>query len=607
MKLSPNFQDLHTTIRRLIVAFVFACSPVALASAQQTDVWNSVSNYKGWPVKKLTVAGVDKDTAKDLHRGLQLSAKDALLYQNRLREDIDRVLLFLARHGHPYSSVIPSVDPDPAKRTIRLTLEIDRGPPVVVRSYELVAVPENYRQSIESKLGVEPGAVFADEQIQEDIESVVEGLKKEGHARAIAAATVDWFDSTHVDTRIVAIPGPVCFFREVTVEGVSDDLTELAYTLTDIERGERYHPRIMSDARDFLSRAGLFRQIRLKLEDAAPDSLDVRVELQERKQWSGEIAGGYWSDEQFSGRVRVQQRNLFRRGRGTSIEVIYSTFRRWGEWSVWWPALFGSRKSLGTFRAGINNEREDSYEMNAPGLGVSYGYSFTRRLSTMINYTVERAEYTIKTTEKDFFEDPEGIVGYFEFRLSRDGTDDRISPTKGTFSWLRFQWGPQGGVSQANWVLAEANATWMLRLKSTVFAVNARGGWGKPLEPAYSLLPDKRFYAGGSTAHRGFQRRQLGPKDENGLPLGGEVMATGFFEYRFPVVWKFDGAVFLDWGQVWRLRDDVGLGNIEIAVGPALRIMTPVGPLRFDWGIRLTDYDETVSKSAFHFAIGYPM
>ena len=144
-------------------------------------------------------------------------------------------------------------------------------------------------------------------------------------------------------------------------------------------------------------------------------------------------------------------------------------------------------------------------------------------------------------------------------------------------------------------------------MKSTVLAFNAHLGWAIPIEPSTVLLPDRRFYGGGPVSHRGFYRRKLGPKDSNGVQLGGEVMAIGFLEYRFPLVWKFNGAVFLDAGQVWGTSEDVNADNIEFAVGPALRIMTPVGPVRFDWGFRLTDYDKFEPKSAFHFAIGYPM
>ena len=606
------------TIRTLILALSLTVALAATTAAQpsatareasavgQPDVWDDVSNYKGWPVSKLIVTGVDKGTTKQLRNGLNL-ARDGVMYRSRLREDIDRILLFLARRGYPYARVTPAVEPDEMKREIQLTLEIDKGPPVIIRSYGLENIPDEHLARIERALRLRAGDVFVDEQLATDIESVIEELKIEGHAHAKSAAAFVWFDTTAVGIRIVAVPGPVCYFREVTVQGVPEDLSTLAYTLVDIRRGERYEPRTEREARDFLSRTGLFRQIRLTLEESAEDSLDVLVDLQERKPRSIETAVGYWSDERFTGRIRWQHRNIFKRGRGTSFELVYNEFRQWGEWKTWWPALFGMKKSLGTYRLGVNSESEDSYDLLAPTSGISYGYNFTRRFSGTLSASMSRAEYDIKTDEKDFFQDPEGPVGWIEGRLTRDGTNNRIEPTGGSFVWLRFQWGPQGGVSEANWILVEGNGSYLFPIKATVLAVNARLGWAKPIEPATVLLPDRRFYAGGSVAHRGFYRRKLGPKDSNDLPLGGEVSTTGFLEFRFPIAWKFNGAVFLDWGQVWQTSEEVTANNIEIAVGPAIRIMTPVGPVRFDWGIRLTDYDTSQPKSAFHFAIGYPM
>lgn len=594
------------TIRALIIALVFATPAAFSAYGQPADVWEKVSNYKGWPVVKLQLSGVDKDMAKQLSRGLVLEGDDAVLYEQHLREDIARIKLHLARRGFPYAQVTPAVEPDEERRRVKLSLGIDRGPAVTVNSYTLVGVSDVHVDRVMAALRIREGDVFVDEHFHADVETVIEELQKEGHAHAEAAAAFEWVDSTSVEVRIVAVPGPVCYFRNVFVEGTPKDLTPLAHTLIDVDKGERFELRTMRDARDYLSRTGLFRQIRLTLEDVLPDSLDLRVELQERKYRTIETGIGYWSDEKFRGRVRWQHRNIFRRGRGTSFEVVYTEFRQWGEWAVWWPALFGSKKSLGTVRGGINSEVEDSYELLAPTAGLSYGYNFTSRSSATLSYDVARASYEIKTTESEFFENPRGLVAWFELRASRDGTDDRIAPTKGTYSWLRVEYGPPGSISESNWIATELNGSYLLRLGATVLATNLRGGWGKPIEPAQSLLPDRRFYAGGSQSHRGFFRRKLGPKDVNGAPLGGEVYVTGFFEYRFPIAWKFNGAVFLDWGQVWQRGEDVN-SRIEIAAGPALRIVTPVGPLRLDWGIRLTNYDETEPKSQFHFAIGYPM
>jgi outer membrane protein insertion porin family len=594
------------TVRFVIIALLVSTATAGPGAGQQPDVWDDVSNYKGWPVAKLEITGVEKGLAKELKKGLDL-AGESVLYESRVREDLERIRLFLARRGHPYAGVRPVVEADLVKREIELTFEVDPGPAVIIESYHLGNVPDAVRPQAERALVLRPGDVFSDDAIETDIQAVIQELEKSGHARARAAATFEWIDTTNVAIRIVAIPGPVFYFRKAVVSGVSDDLALLAYTMVDIRRGERYEPRTLVDARNFLSRTGLYRQIRLTLEDAAPDSLDLIVELQEQKPRSIETAVGYWSDEKFTGRVRWQHRNIFSKGRGMSFEIVYNQFRQWGEWATWWPAFLGMKKSLATLRLGINSESEVSYDLLAPTASVAYGYNFTRRFTASIAAAMSRASYDIKTDEREFFENPEGAVGWLEAWITRDATDDRISPSSGTFSWMRLQWGPPGGISEANWFSAEGNGTYMVPIKATVLAVNARLGYGLPIEPAVVLLPDRRFYAGGPVSHRGFNRRMLGPKDSGDLPLGGEVMATGFVEYRFPIVWKFNGAVFADWGQVWQYRGEATFDNIEIAIGPALRIMTPVGPLRFDWGYRLTDYDTSQPRSVFHFAIGYMM
>jgi outer membrane protein insertion porin family len=67
----------------------------------------------------------------------------------------------------------------------------------------------------------------------------------------------------------------------------------------------------------------------------------------------------------------------------------------------------------------------------------------------------------------------------------------------------------------------------------------------------------------------------------------------------------FEGAVFLDVGQVWKMADHVKLSDLEPAIGPALMVNTPVGPIRVDYGFRLKDSGSQPDQ-VFHFAIGHP-
>lgn len=599
-----NWEEYRMFITRCIWLTI---ALVATPAFSQADVWEDVSNFRGWTVSKLSVSGVSGTTASDLEKGLELSSKEANLYEQNLKRDIDRIRLYMARHGYPYCSVTPTVVRVAEKREVNLTLDVIAGPPVLVAAVELAGIPEHLMDRAVGNAALKKNDIFSDGAMESYRLSILKILNREGYARASVTASTDWIDTTTARVNIAAVPGNIYYFNDFIIQGVSDDLIELSKLVINIDRGERYEPKAVVDARDNLTRLALFSQIKLSLEDSGADSLDMLVDLKERKHRTIEVAGGYWSDEKLNVRLKWRHSNLFRRGRGTSFEISYSQFKRYGAWSAWWPALFGSRV-LGMIQAGYNNLNEESYEKTAPGIGVSLGYVFSRNSAATVGYYLERASYTIKTEESDEFEDPKGLVGFLGFRISHDGTDDRINPSRGTYSWLRLEWGSPGGVSNSNYIIAEASGSIHVLMKyRMVFVANLRLGFGKPIDPSTVLLPDKRFYAGGSISHRGFSRRKLGPLDKDGKPFGGEVGTTGFIELRFPLVWKLRGAVFMDIGQVWRTRDDVTADNIEIAVGPAIRFDTPVGALRLDFGIRLTDHEKSQPRMAFHFAIGYPM
>jgi len=588
----------------ITLLFALLAAPGPRGEEQAPDV----SGYRGWKISSLELDGVDRDLAGTMRKGLGLSEKGATLYEQDLSRDESRIRLFLARRGYPYSVVTARFTPHKNKREVKLVLDVDPGPPVTVGSIDLRGLPRALiDDGTPDLLPLKRGSILTDDALETSRSLVLERLRKAGHARADVKASAALIDSTNAAVTIDAVPGAVYYFERFSARGASDDLNGLALIVMRIDEGERYDPESVEDARDNLSSLSLYRQIRLSLENSAPDSLLLSVDLQERTHRTIELAGGYWTDNGFSGRVMWRHRNLFRRGRGASVEASYSQYRRRGEIAAWWPALWGLRLT-GTARVGYNDINEDSYEKSAPGADISFSRHHTRRMASTIGYTIEQASYTIKTTEAASFEDPKGPVGFFHYRLVRDGTDDRIDPRRGTYSWVALEYGPPGGVSNSDYILTECSGTLHVPLTRRItLATNLRLGAGKPLGPSTMLLPDRRIYAGGANSHRGFKRRRLGPLDENGLPLGGDIGMTGFVELRFPLVWKFDGAVFVDCGQVWRDRDAFTWDNIETAVGPALRLMTPVGPIRFDFGFRLTDFVPDEPPFVFHFAIGYPM
>ena len=158
------------------------------------------------------------------------------------------------------------------------------------------------------------------------------------------------------------------------------------------------------------------------------------------------------------------------------------------------------------------------------------------------------------------------------------------------------------------------------------FLIGAGYGYGNS-----SFQPlDKMFYCGGSTSMRGWQARTLGPGTRKPyseyfiIPTQiGESKMEANIEYRFPIFWKFEGAAFVDAGNIWDLSGDEGetfsLEGIGLDWGLGLRVNLSFILLRLDAGFRIHDPARdagdrwvgpnrwfTGSNIAIHFGVGYP-
>lgn len=121
-----------------------------------------------------------------------------------------------------------------------------------------------------------------------------------------------------------------------------------------------------------------------------------------------------------------------------------------------------------------------------------------------------------------------------------------------------------------------------------------------------------RLFLGGPNNMRGFSFRDVGPKDEDGEPIGGGTLVRATVEYTFPIVDKIRGALFYDLG--WVNEDGYkfspkktanGSGGFNQDVGIGVRLDLPIGPVRIDYGIPITTDDYNDSTGRFNFNIGY--
>ena len=93
--------------------------------------------------------------------------------------------------------------------------------------------------------------------------------------------------------------------------------------------------------------------------------------------------------------------------------------------------------------------------------------------------------------------------------------------------------------------------------------------------------------------------------DENGLPLGGEALFLINEQVRFPIWGRVKGVFFYDAGNVYPTLDRLDPTDLREALGAGLHVVTPIGPLRFEYGRKLGRRPGE-SPGEFFIAIGGP-
>ncbi|MBU1698526.1 MAG: BamA/TamA family outer membrane protein [Candidatus Eisenbacteria bacterium] len=601
----------HTILRgaAALLATVLAC----LCSHGAAQAGDDPSAYKGWFVSSLDIRGVDPALVGGLEKGLALTPRRQLLktrrptfYPTILQEDLERARLYLARHGYPQARVTASFEPEVKKSRVRVILEAQAGPRILIHDIVVTGVPAALERAATASLGLTKGSPFSDAPVQQAARSIELALQRAGYASVKVESLITPLDTTRVDLQFNVQPGPKSFFGDILIDGAREDLKALVGKSIDIQPGEIYSPTRLHMAEENLRLLELFRRVRVAAAPSTSDRLNVQADLVERDMIYAEAGIGFWTDDYLRGYSRWGHRNLFKKGRGAELRGAASRFKQSVGASTWWPALLGSQ-TRGILNASLNREREESYNL----LGVQGEFAIRYRFSAMtaarLGVAVSRINVEAKIPDEDPSVEGAGLLSIISLGWNREAIDTRFYPTRGTISGINIEWGLPGAVSENHYILGLASASsYVSLLSGVVLATKIVWGLGAPTSGSKVLLPNKRFYAGGATSMRGFKRRQLGPVDESGTPLGGEEKIEAAAEIRFPLIWRFKGALFVDSGQVWQRRQEASLDDLEIAVGPAIMVQTPVGPIRLDIGRRLTDKVPMQPKTVIHISIGNP-
>lgn len=272
----------------------------------------------------------------------------------------------------------------------------------------------------------------------------------------------------------------------------------------------------------------------------------------------------------------------------------------------------------------------DSVAPSNPLLRYSYEDHFIMRMG----YTYYRTNRRIPTTTVNAFAIQPSVT---TFRASAEmagnllyALSSIIGQTKKDGAYRVF------GIQYAQYVKGEVDYTYTRNFNSrNALAFHAGFGIGIPYGNSSMIPFEKRFYAGGANGVRGWGVRTLGPGSYDSknsvtdfINQCGDIRLDFSLEYRAKLFWVFEGALFIDAGNIWTIRNYENqpggvfrfgkfCKQLAAAYGAGLRMDFTYFLLRFDLGMKA--HNPAVNQeewpllhprwhrdATFHFSVGYP-
>ncbi len=593
-----------------------ACVVVAVvpaATARTPINAATLAPWQGREVSALELPGLPSELRDQAAAGLALAPRRKLvgrqlatLTVRTAEADLRRLQLLLARHGYP-DAVIDARGEADGERRVRLTLSVAPGAPVRHGVVVVTGLPDGLMAAADSvRAALASGRRFREQAVLRAREDLLRALRQDGFARPEVTVRTTRPSPSVADLTFACEPGRRFRYRDLVVDGAPDDLVPLVRRTVSLAPGTPYSPAVISDTRRHLRQLQLFRQVRLQADARDSTTLDLVADLRARAMLTSEASVGTFTDNWLAVRAGVTHRNFWRRGRGLYAGASWATYSRDAELRTWWPALVSAR-SRTELRLRREIQDEDSYRLATSEVALSNLFTTWRHSSLRLGVTFSHGDLDDRSADPRAFVGDVGLQTLLEGIFYHDTSNNPLEPSRGHRLTLQSYWSPPGFWTRSPFASLRAFGSRYRPLgEQTVLAMRLDGAVAWPLGDAPDLRPDRRWFAGGVSTMRGARRRQLGPSDGDGNPIGGEVRLLAGVEARVPV-WSLLGvAAFVDGGQVWRRTSDVDLAELEAAAGLGLLVGTPIGPLRLDLARHLGTPSPGQPRTLLQFGIGHP-
>lgn len=541
-----------------------------------------------------------------------------------LQDDLEKIKALYDDIGYLDAEVSPKMNYRENGTLLDITFDVNEGKQYLVGDIAVkgnLVLPE---KDVRSKIMLKSGKPFSTRTLRNDLIMVRQYYYQFGYMNAIIDVERNLNQETgRIDVTFNIDAKDPVYVGKVEVRGNIKTRDVVIRRELRIYPGEKFDGEKIRRSKERLYNLGFFENVNFDTEPtSAPDIQNLVVNVKESKTGEFGFGGGYSSIDMLIGFVEVTQRNFdimnfptfTGGGQNLVLKAEFGMVRT--NYNVGWtdPWIFGLPFSGGfDFYRTSHTRDEDvgwAYDETRTGADLKFGKEITDYLRVDLTYRLEQVEIenVISNASQDLrSEEGKNTISSLMFETAMDTRDNIYNPTKGYVIGGSIE--DAGGVfcGTKDFIKATVNAAYYHTFfEKFVLEVKGRAGWADSYDDTTDVPIYERFYAGGENTIRGYRERRVGPRDvASGEPIGGEAIVIGNVEVTFPIFEKIiKGAVFYDAGNVWRRTDDfLGSTDYKAGAGIGIRVKTPIGPVKVDYGYPLNKNQGDKQEGQFYFSM----
>jgi outer membrane protein insertion porin family len=576
-------------------------SEAVVQVTEKTDKFGTqVFHHRIIPHQRFTVSAIRFEgnqalTDKQLQSVVEMQPA---VFQNigfsssQMEEAVNSLRSLYESHGYQSAEIVPWVGPIKGSTKLLITFSCKEGLRSQIRSLNISGNTAIAFKDLKSKIQISPGSPYSPSIVEKARQQLLSAYSDLGYLQAqvsVSVGNADEAKSYPVEFKISE--GIQSFVDQLQVLGNEHTRNSIINNRIKLKESEPLSLNKLLQTQQGLYGLGIFDQVRVTPQN--PDNTapyqDVVIRLQESKRFTMSYGVGYQQTEKLRGTVEFTDLNVLGLARRADLSFRGSSIVQEAIFNLKQPQ-FRSIPVDSYFTFSVLRQQDVSFDSLRFGLSYQFSHPYGKNTWSMLRYNYKNVrilESQVPISDLGREDEPVNL-STFSTAFIRDTRDDYLDPIKGFFSSTDF------GITTK--LLGDSdyisfftqNSYYRPLMKSLLLAGSLRIGAAHPYGGDKELPISERFFAGGSSGLRGFETDYAGPLDPvSNKPIGGNALVAASLEMRIPVYRAFSLAGFYDSGNVFQNISDVRLSGFSHAVGIGVRIRTPFGPLRADYGYNL--------------------